>query len=67
MLGMLAAGIICLIVGFCVYFAAKTNVVALLTGMFAVAMGAIIAGAAVIVLIIFLIITLIAKAKNKKD
>ncbi|MDE7163006.1 MAG: hypothetical protein K2O44_02895 [Clostridia bacterium] len=63
--GVLAAGILCAIVGIIVYFTANSNALSLLIGLFTIFTGAIITGIATVVLIVLLIIGLITKNKNK--
>lgn len=63
-LGVLAAAIVCIIVGIILYFAAQKNAILLIVGLFMIFMGSIMA----IVPLIFLIIALISviAAKRKK-
>ncbi|MDE7076076.1 MAG: hypothetical protein K2O62_02005 [Clostridia bacterium] len=65
--GVLAAGILCAIVGIIVYFTANSNAISLLIGLFTIFTGSIIAGIAAVVLIVMLIITLIIKHKNNEN
>lgn len=63
--GVLAAGLLCLIIGLIVYFTAKGNVLSLVLGLFITATGIIIAAAALTVLLVTLLVILIKKNKNK--
>lgn len=65
--GVLAAGVLCAIVGIIVYFTANSNAISLLIGLFTIFTGAIIAGIAAVVLIVLLIIVLINKNRNKEN
>lgn len=65
--GVLAAGVICLIVGLIVYFKAHGNLVSVVIGLFASAVGIVMTATAVIVLIIVGLIHLIIKLKNKEE
>ncbi|MDE7400694.1 MAG: hypothetical protein K2N17_01435 [Clostridia bacterium] len=64
--GVLAAGVLCAIVGIIVYFTANNNAISLLIGLFTIFTGAIIAGIAAVVLIVLLSIVLINKNRNKE-
>ncbi|MCM1437975.1 MAG: hypothetical protein NC131_02015 [Roseburia sp.] len=63
--GVLAAGLLCLIVGLIVYDTAKTNVLSLIIGLYAIISGIIIAAAALIALLVTVTVILILRAKNK--
>lgn len=63
--GVLAAGLLCLIVGLIVYHTAKGNVISLIIGLFVTATGIIIAAAAFLALAVTLLVILLNKNKNK--
>ncbi|MDE5766441.1 MAG: hypothetical protein K2I17_04675 [Clostridia bacterium] len=65
--GVLAAGVLCAIVGIIVYFTANNNAISLLIGLFTIFTGAIITGIAAVVLLVLLIIVLINKNRNKEN
>ncbi|MDE5789530.1 MAG: hypothetical protein K2H78_03835 [Clostridia bacterium] len=65
--GVLAAGVLCAVVGIIVYFTASNNALSLLIGLFTIFTGAIIAGIAAVVLVVLLIIMLISRNKNNKN
>ena len=67
MCGILAAGLVCLIVGLCVYFTANNNAISLIIGLFTIITGVLMAGAAAIVLAIIGIVHLITILGNKTD
>ena len=68
MLGVLAAGVICLAAGLIIMLVGGEGAVVIakvIVGIFMIALGAIMSGAALIVLLILLIIHLATKNKNK--
>lgn len=64
--GVLAAGILCAVIGIIVYFTADGKALSLLIGLLTIFSGLIIAGAAIIVLLIILIVWLINRSKNNE-
>ena len=65
--GVLAAGVLCAVVGIIVYFTANSNAISLLIGLFTIFTGSIIAGIAAVVLVVILLIALINKNKNNEN
>ena len=65
--GILAAGVVCLIVGLCVYLTSKSNAISLILGLFALITGGIMAAAAGIGLAIVGIAHLITKLNDKSE
>ena len=65
MFGMLAAGVLCAIIGLIVYLTANTNPVQLLIGLFCLCLGGAMVAVAGIVLLIILIISKTSKKNNK--
>ena len=63
--GVLAAGLLFIVVGLIVHFTAKSNVVAHIVGLFIIASGIILAAAAILALTVALLVILITKNKNK--
>lgn len=66
MFGMLAAGVMCAIIGLIVYLTANKNAVQLLIGLFCLCLGGAMVAVAGIVLLILLIISKTSKKKSNK-
>ena len=66
-IGVLSAGLVCLIVGLIVRFCVNGSLISLLMSMFAIIFGAIIAGLALLFLLGFLILSAIGKSKSEKE
>lgn len=66
MFGMLAAGVLCGIIGLIVYLTANTNAIQLLVGLFCLCLGGAMAAVAGVVLLILLIISKASKKKSNK-
>lgn len=65
--GVLAAGIVCLIVGLIVFLAVKNNVVSMLVSLFAIISGALMAAIAGVALLIIFIVNLVKKSKSETE
>ena len=63
-IGILCAGLVCLLVGIIVRFCVTGNAVALLVSVFTIIFGAIVAGVALLVLLILLLMSAITKSNK---
>lgn len=63
-IGILCAGLVCLLVGIIVRFCVTENAVALLVSVFTIIFGAIVAGVALLVLLILLLMSAITKSNK---
>ena len=64
LIGVMCAGFVCLIVGLIVRFCV-TDVIAMLVGIFTIIFGSIMAGMAILVLLIMLILSAITKSRHE--
>lgn len=67
MIGIICAGLVCLIVGLIVRFTVTDNVIALLVSIFTIIFGSMMAGIALFTLLLVLLISAITKSKNEKE
>ncbi len=67
MLGTLAAGVLCAVIGLIVYYTTNANAVQLIVGLFCIALGGTMAGISAVVLLILLIICFVTSKKKVKN
>ena len=65
-IGIMCAGLVCLVVGLIVRFCV-TDVIALLVSIFTIIFGSLMAGFALLVLLVMLILSAVTKSKNEKE
>ncbi len=63
--GILAAGLVCLIIGLSVFFALPENVISRIVSLFAMIMGGIMAAVGLVLAVALLVAQAISKARNK--